>query len=173
MLSGYLLSLLLALPPQPQVDTTAVYSVVLQQLRSEHPGGPILLSETWADLHCRVYCADTVQTSGPHRRVIEELRLKGLVDGSCHPSAGSCATAGSAHGFVALSPIGTERVGIPPHLGFTEWPLQPGDVWVLVHKSIPCRQSACHADTLAWLFLLRPGPDGSWAVHRRVLVAVV
>jgi hypothetical protein len=152
----------LSLPGGPAVDKASVYAAVLQAVQVEHPGQPIVLSETWSDVECAPLCADTLGREQHSVELIQRLQARGLVDATCRvPKNAIGCPSHPKHVFVALgdiqddTPEGGQRV--------------EGGVWVLVVTHTPCREplgaERCQSvDASGFRFLVKQNENGVWKV---------
>jgi hypothetical protein len=175
--------LLLALPARqpPAVDSLAVYSEILGQVRTEFPGRPVALATTRSGVDCMPLCGvrlrdpgaavdTTVIVSPPGAdhspALLDSLRTRGLIGHPCAVRQGwyGCPDY-PEHLFVALGEITTRPVNGPA-------PVADG-VWVKVALLVPgtgsCGQTRepCHPDAMGYWYLLRRAADGTWAIVRR------
>ena len=178
------IGLLLALavqPPSP-VDSLAVYSEILEQVRAEFPARPVALARTRSGVDCMPLCgvrlrdpdgsaADAV-ASAPDidhsATLLDSLRARGLIEATCavREEWYGCPEF-PEHLFVALGEI-TDRPKQGPEA-------VAGGVWVKVALLVPCTGDCAarraseryHPDALGYWYLLRQGTSGTWAIVRR------
>lgn len=166
---------------QPSVDSAAVYSAILTQVRAEHPALPVALAETRSGVACMPHCGARLRDADAAAPAAEErvgeshsavllsaLTERGLVDRTCavRPRVFGCPDA-PAHLFVALGEISAEPPEGPPPV--------PGGVWVRAAFLVPCERDCTRApgepyfpDAFGSWFLLEADACGAWRVVRRL-----
>jgi hypothetical protein len=167
---------------EPSVDTAAVYSVLLQDVRAHHPGLPVVLAETRSGVDCMPLCGATYQGAplareGEHGRdppeshsaaLLRDLRSRGLAEATCVvPERTFGCRDHPGHLFVGLSEIREK----PPH---GPSPVD-GGWWVRVAVLVPCRENCGSRqanepqfpDGYGYWTLLRRGADGAWRLVGR------
>lgn len=166
----------------PAVDSLAVYSEILEQVRTEFPGRPVALAKTRSGADCMPLCGvqlrdpdgaagTTSGTSGAPEvshspALLDSLRTRGLIEHACATRDGwyGCPDY-PEHLFVALGEITTHPKGGPE-------PVADG-VWVKVALLVPCAANCsrtgghAHPDAIGYWYLLRQAPDGTWTIVRR------
>jgi hypothetical protein len=165
----------------PAVDSVAVYSAILSQVRSEYPGQEITLSETRSGVECMPHCGAMLRDPGgvaPEPAVgpapvnhspglLRALRQRRRIEATCavRPDDFGCSEQ-PRRLFVALGEISSApRRGPAP---------VEGGVWVQVAFLVP---DACGTGTRAaessfpdafgYWYLLRQNDDGAWIVIQR------
>jgi hypothetical protein len=162
-------------------DTAAAYVVILEQIRAEHPGLPVVLAETRSGVACMPHCG--ARAAGGHRtgdrrdttsswhsaEVIRQLRDAGLVQATCEvPERTFGCTGYPGHLFVALGemqespPRGPRRVD--------------GGLWVKAAILVPGKEPCLprdpgepyYPDGFGYWFLLVPQEDGAWKSVKRL-----
>lgn len=178
------MTLLLALGVQQAspVDSLAVYSAILSQVKEEFPGHQIALAETRSGVDCMPLCGVSLRDPDTHtnspatrpadvahsRQLMDALRSRGLVDETCRVEEGwyGC-RAYPGYLFVALGQI-TARPPRGPD------PVE-GGVWIKVALLVPCGERCTgpdademsHPEAFGYWYLLQPNSDGGWSVVRR------
>jgi hypothetical protein len=179
------IGLLLALSVQhpPTVDSLAVYSAILEQVRAEFPARAVALAQTRSGVDCMPLCG--VQLRDPGNGAIEavasappdvdhsvalldSLRARGLIQDACAVREGwyGCPEL-PEHLFVALGEITSQPRRGPE-------PVTEG-VWVKVALLVPCTGECTarrasehyHPEAFGYWYLLRQEADGTWVIIRR------
>ena len=176
-----LLFLALGARQPPAVDSLAVYSEILEQVRTEFPARAVALARTRSGVRCMPLCgvrlrdpdaaADTtVVNSAPEAEhsfaLLDSLRTRGLIERTCGVREGwyGCPDY-PEHLFVALGEITTHPEHGPE-------PVADG-VWVQVALLVPCTRNCSHTserhhpDAMGYWYLLRQADDGTWEIVRR------
>ena len=163
------------LPP----DSVAIYSVVLQQVRADHPGTPVVMAEARSGVACMPSCgaslvgdtqprAHEIQTSHS-RELSRTLRERGLIDATCPPVPDTYGCPSHPrHLFVGLGDISRNPANGPP--------AENDGYWVKVAVLVPCAadcmsraQASEHADGFGyWALVQRASEGGMWRVTRRL-----
>jgi hypothetical protein len=172
----------------PGIDSVAVYSAILTQVRSEFPGRPIALAESRSDVECMPLCgAGLHDPNGPAEAtglatpgvehspaLLAALKERKLVDATCVvPERTFGCAEREDHLFVALGEI----TATPPE---GPEPIE-GGLWVKAAFLVPPTGScaapasdrACIPDAFGYWYLLHPQPDGTWIIVRRAPSFVV
>ena len=166
----------------PAVDSLAVYSEILEEVRTEFPGRAVALAKTRSGADCMPLCgarlrdpdgvagamtpADAASEVSHSPALLDSLRTRGLIEHACATREGwyGCPDH-PEHLFVALGEITTH-----PKRG----PAPEADgVWVKVALLVPCTDHCsqtgghAHPDAMVYWYLLRQAPGGAWEIVRR------
>jgi hypothetical protein len=163
------------------VDSLAVYSAVLQQVRNEFPAHAIVLAETRSEVACMPICGAALRDPGgtaePAPRIpkvdhspalLARLRERGLIAATCVvPELHYGCADNVGRLFVALGEIAAAPAGGPAP--------EEGAVWVKVAFLVPCvrdcptpgSESRHVPDAFGYWYLLRADACGSWTIVRR------
>ena len=172
----------LQLAGSPPVDSAAVYTLIIQGVRAEHPGARMILSETRSGVSCMPHCGASAPDGTPigsrtrpadetthSPSLVAELREKKLIDGTCSvtPRVFGCPEAARSV-FVGLGEIAERPEGSPPAVEGSYWVR----VAILDLRPSPCsteRDSEdAHPEGFGYWALMRQQPDGTWRLVRRM-----
>lgn len=186
-MAGRLLLLALVLQGYGAPDSTEVYAAILQEVRREYRGLPVVLAETRAGVACMPHCGARLRdpdgavapeapeaqlADGDHSpELLRVLRSRGLIDHVCAVDASRLGCSGyPGNLFVALGELSAAPTGGPAPVD--------GAVWVKAAVLVPCTYARrCpragsddpyFPDAFGIWFLLAPDPDGTWRIIRRV-----
>jgi hypothetical protein len=165
-------------PVQAPVDSVAVYSAILSEVRTHRPGLPIVLGDSRSGVACMPHCPanfregvladqqehrDGPTTHSPE--VLSALLKRGLIEAWCKtPDATLGCHGHPGHMFIGLGTISAAPSRGPP-------PEQDG-LWVRVAFLLPgsCdhveEEAACFPDAFGFWYLMTE-EDGAWSVKRR------
>jgi hypothetical protein len=180
MITMLLAALQIAGSPSP--DSAAVYTLLLQGVRTEHPDARIILSETRSGVRCMPHCgASSSAETPPDSRerpadetrhgpsLVAALREKKLIDGTCPvtPRVFGCPEAARSV-FVGLGEIAERPEGSPPAVEGSYWVR----VAILDRHPSPCSSETDPEDSepegFGYWALVRRQPDGTWRLVRRM-----
>jgi hypothetical protein len=179
MLMLILAALGLSAGAQVRPDSVAIYSVILEQVRADHPGTPVVMAETRSGVSCMPHCGAALAGEPPRhareaqtshsRQSIRRLRKRGLINATCPPVRGTFGCPGHPrHIFVGLGDIAQNPPDGPPAAN--------GGYWVKVALLVPCAadcasrgEESAHPNGFGyWAFVQRPTTGGTWCVTRRL-----
>lgn len=173
---------LLGVQPPPAVDSLAVYSAIMEQVKTEFPARAVALATTRSGVECMPFCGVQLRdpdgeavetiTSAPNIdhsvTLMDSLRARGLIQDTCAVQEGGYGCPGfPEHVFVALGEITEQPKRGPPPV--------TGGIWVKVAFLVPCT-GECTAirasehyqpDAFGYWYLLQQGTNGMWVIIRR------
>jgi hypothetical protein len=157
------------------VDTAAVYSAILTDLRIDYPEEAIALAENRADEHCMFVCPDRQNQPRHSTEVLSALHERRVVNFTCQTTPGILGCHGLPNGavLVALGPVQTRLLQYGENYRrpeFSTWPQTPNDVWVFA--SFYVMESNRHPvpQSYAYRFLLRKNDSGEWRVMHMIFM---
>lgn len=179
---AYVLAATLTMLQGTPVDTASTYGAVLNDIRTSHPGLPVVLAESRSAVQCMPHCEarlrqpdggaasnpSSVPLSNHSQSLIRTLREMGLVQEWCKVPDGAFGCDGHPdHLFVGLGEISEAPAGGPPKV--------EGALWVKAALLVP-GASSCEADDRTcrhpdgygiW-YLVGPEKDGTVKVLQRL-----